>query len=153
MHLLHHHAETTTTFTSASVAMVRRKLRPGGRSISRCPFSSIPIGCEPLHKSIPAARQNHDAGARDRIDPNRVTDRRIVLALRPARRTRERAGQGLALVTRKEALAGRRSVNSPKRPNSAITGGVGAANCGRRRNLYFRRKSQIFGEDPACGAP
>ena len=152
MHLSRHHAETSTTITPASVATVRRSCDQA-IDHSCCPFSNTPIRLRAAPQIHPATRQNPHAAARDRIDPNRVTDRRIVLALRPARRTRERAGQGLALVTRKEALAGRRSVNSPKRPNSAITGGVGAANCGRRRNLYFRRKSQIFGEDPACGAP
>ena len=152
MHLSRHHAETSTTITPASVATVRRSCDQA-IDHSCCPFSNTPIRLRAAPQIHPATRQNPHAAARDRIDPNRVTDRRIVLALRPARRTRERAGQGLALVTRKEALAGRRSVNSPKRPNSAITGGVGAANCGRRVNLYFRRKSQIFEEDPVCGAP
>jgi len=55
-------------------------------------FQYTHSGCEPLRKSIPGARQNHDAAARDRIDPNRVTDRRIALALRAVRRTKETSG-------------------------------------------------------------
>ena len=80
MNLPHHHAETSTTITPGSVAMVRRSCDQAVDQVHVARFPAHPFGYEPLHKSIPAARQNHDAAARDRIDQNRVTDRPIVLA-------------------------------------------------------------------------
>ena len=151
MHFPHHHAETNTTITPGSVAMVRRSCDRAVDQVHVARFPVHPFGCEPLRKIL-AARQNHDAAARDRIDPNRVTDRRIVLTLRAVRRTKKTRGQGFALVTHNGALIGRPSAKIPKRPNSTIAGGSERRTTGDDCNRYLQRKSQIFGDDPASGA-
>src|SRR6516164_5996682 len=111
MHLSRHHAETSTTITPASVATVRRSCDQA-IDHSCCPFSNTPIRLRSAPQIHPATRQNPHAAARDRIDPNRVTDRRIVLALRACATNKgNERGKGSRLSLAKKLLpAGGRSI-------------------------------------------